>query len=67
MDLWEKVRSDSKKQVVAEPGFCQEAWSEYRVLARIQKKSPWRTHQSVGAIFHLLRGGDVALTNKFIS
>jgi hypothetical protein len=47
-----KIRSDKKKPLAAEAaeaGFCQEVWSEYRVLARMQKKSPWRTHQSVGA------------------
>jgi hypothetical protein len=33
----------------AEVGFCQEVWSTYNYLTRMQKKSPWRTHQSVGA------------------
>jgi hypothetical protein len=46
------VRSDKKKQVApeaVEAGFCQEERSDWHVLARMQKKSPWRTHQSVGA------------------
>jgi hypothetical protein len=48
-----KIRSDKKKPLAAEEtaaaGYGKEAWSEYCVLARMQKKSPWRTHQSVGA------------------
>jgi hypothetical protein len=44
-----KVRSDSKRKVVAEKTLCQETWSEYKILLRMQKKSPWWSHQSVGA------------------
>ena len=48
-----KIRSDKKKPLAVEEaaaaGYCKEVWSEYCVLARMQKKSPWRTHQSVGA------------------
>jgi hypothetical protein len=47
-----KIRSDKKKPLVAEAaaaGYCKEVWSECCILARMQKKSPWRTHQSVGA------------------
>jgi len=48
-----KIRSDKKKPLAAEEaaaaGYCKEVWSEYCVLARMQKKSPWWTHQSVGA------------------
>jgi hypothetical protein len=46
-----KIRSDKKKPLAAtaEVGFCQEVWSTYNNLMRMQKKSPWRTHQSVGA------------------
>ena len=47
--IGKKVRSDKKKQVAPEAGFCQEVWSGWCHLANIQKKSPWRTHQSVGA------------------
>ena len=52
------MRSDKKKPLAAEAteaGYCQEMWSTYQerstynILMRMQKKSPWRTHQSVGA------------------
>jgi hypothetical protein len=36
-----KVRPDAKRQVVVEEGYCRETWSEYCVLARMQKKMPW--------------------------
>ncbi len=44
-----KVRLDSKREVVAEKTLRQETWSEYKILLRMQKKNPWRSHQSVGA------------------
>jgi len=49
MDLWGKSRSDSKREVVGEKSSRQETWSDYAILKRMQKKSPWRSHQSVGA------------------
>jgi hypothetical protein len=44
-----KVRSNSKREVVAEKTLCQETWLDYKILASMKKKSPWRSHQSVGA------------------
>ncbi|KAL3778015.1 hypothetical protein ACHAW5_000521 [Stephanodiscus triporus] len=44
-----KVRTDSKREVVGEKSYRQETWSDYAILKRMQKKSPWRSHQSVGA------------------
>ena len=35
-----KVRPDLKREVVAEKTLCQEMWSDYKILARMQKKSP---------------------------
>ncbi|KAL3764754.1 hypothetical protein ACHAW5_006625 [Stephanodiscus triporus] len=44
-----KVRTYLKREVVGEKSYHQKTWSDYAILKRMQKKSPWRSHQSVGA------------------